>query len=132
MGSHLWTATPFSKMRESVGVLMIPDELHLAYFFRLLSETTHSTSSSLQLVHGAPCSTTLQRTFLALQHWQAFEALRLTLFVGRVPFAFRPASPADLFWEDALGICGSGVAESDGVDDSDMAASIPIEPMFAY
>ena len=38
----------------------------------------HSTSSSLQFVHGAPCSVTLHLTFLARQHWHAFEALRLT------------------------------------------------------
>lgn len=38
----------------------------------------HSTSSNLQFVHGAPCSVTLHLTFLARQHWHAFEALRLT------------------------------------------------------
>jgi hypothetical protein len=38
------------------------------HFLRLLSVTMHSTSSSLQLVQGAPCSTTLHRTFLARQH----------------------------------------------------------------
>lgn len=36
------------------------------------------TSSKRQFVHGAPCSTTLQRTFRARQHWHAFEARRLT------------------------------------------------------
>ena len=40
--------------------------------------TMHSTSSSLQLVHGAPCSTTLHRTFRARQHWHAFDARRFT------------------------------------------------------
>lgn len=69
-----------------------------AYLLRLLSETMHSTSSSLQLVHGAPCSTTLHRTLRARQHWQAFEALRLTLFAGRAP-AFNPASVALLLAE---------------------------------
>jgi hypothetical protein len=49
-----------------------------AYLRRLLSVTMHSTSSSLQLVHGAPCSTTLQRTLRALQHWHAFDARLLT------------------------------------------------------
>lgn len=48
------------------------------YFRRLLSVTIHSTSSNLQFVQGAPCSTTLHRTFRARQHWQAFEARRLT------------------------------------------------------
>lgn len=47
-------------------------------FLRRLSETTHSTSSSLQFVQGAPCSVTLQRTLRALQHWHAFDALLLT------------------------------------------------------
>lgn len=64
------------------------------YFLRLLSDTIHSTSSSLQLVHGGPCSTTLQRTLRERQHWQALEALLLTLFVGRTPLAFKPASAA--------------------------------------
>jgi hypothetical protein len=61
-------------------------------FLRLLSETMHSTSSSRQFVQGAPCSTTLHRTFRERQHWQAFEALLLTLFGGRMPL--RPASEA--------------------------------------
>ena len=47
-------------------------------FLRLLSETMHSTSSSLQLVQGL-CSTTLHRTLRALHDWQAFEARLLTL-----------------------------------------------------
>lgn len=42
--------------------------LMTTHFLRLLSVTTQGTSSSLQFVHGAPCSTTLQRTFRALQH----------------------------------------------------------------
>lgn len=37
-------------------------------FFRLLSDTMHSTSSSLQFVQGAPCSVTLHRTLRARQH----------------------------------------------------------------
>ena len=52
--------------------------LHCTDFFLLLSETMHSTSSSLQLVQGAPCSVTLHRTFRARQHWHAFEALLFT------------------------------------------------------
>jgi len=47
-------------------------------FFLLLSDTMQSTSSSLQFVHGAPCSVTLHLTFRALQHWHAFEALLFT------------------------------------------------------
>lgn len=49
-----------------------------AYRLRLLSVTTHSTSSRRQFVQGAPCSTTLQRTLRARQDWQAFEARLLT------------------------------------------------------
>ena len=48
------------------------------HFFLLLSDTMHSTSSSLQFVQGAPCSVTLHRTFRARQHWHAFEALLFT------------------------------------------------------
>ncbi len=66
------------------------------HFLRLLSDTTQSTSSKRQLVHGAPCSTTLQRTFLDLQHWHAFEALRFTLFAGLMP-GFSPAASAVRF-----------------------------------
>ena len=69
----------------------------MTYFLRLLSDTMQSTSSSLQFVHGAPCSTTLHLTFLERQHWQAFEALRFTLLFGRIPFGFKPASPAVRF-----------------------------------
>lgn len=69
----------------------------ITHFFRLLSDTMHSTSSSLQFVQGAPCSTTLQRTLRERQHWQAFDALLLTLFGGRVPFDLRPASEAVRF-----------------------------------
>jgi hypothetical protein len=64
-------------------------------FLRLLSETMHSTSSSRQFVQGAPCSTTLQRTFLERQHWHALEALLLTLLGGRMPLS--PASEAVRF-----------------------------------
>jgi len=67
------------------------------FFLRLLSETMHSTSSSLQFVQGAPCSTTLQRTLRERQHWQALEALLLTLLGGRMPFGLRPASEAVRF-----------------------------------
>jgi len=65
----------------------------------------HSTSSSLQLVHGAPCSTTLQRTFLARQHWQAFEARRLTVLKG-APLLVALDGGALLFWPAT---CGGGV-----------------------
>ena len=65
-------------------------------FLRLLSETIHSTSSSLQLVQGL-CSTTLQRTFRARQDWQAFDALLLTLLCTLAPVAGKPASLAFLF-----------------------------------
>lgn len=49
---------------------MICEGLRLAqdYRFLLLSVTMHSTSSRRQFVHGAPCSTTLQRTLRDLQH----------------------------------------------------------------
>lgn len=58
-------------------------------FFLLLSDTMHSTSSSLQFVHGAPCSVTLHLTLRARQHWHALEAL---LFTERpVVFPSRPA-----------------------------------------
>lgn len=65
------------------------------FFLRLLSVMIHSTSSNLQLVQGAPCSTTLHLTLRARQHWQAFDALR---FTGRkfVPEVF-PAAVEDLF-----------------------------------
>lgn len=65
------------------------------HFLRLLSVMIHSTSSNLQLVQGAPCSTTLHLTLRARQHWQAFDALR---FTGRkfVPEVF-PAAVEDLF-----------------------------------
>ena len=61
-----------------------------AYFFRLLSETIHSTSSRRQLVQGI-CSTTLQRTFLARQHWQAFDARLFTLLFCCAVFTGSPA-----------------------------------------
>lgn len=54
----------------------------------------HSTSSSLQLVHGAPCSTTLHLTLRDRQHWHAFDALRFTLFAGLILPGFRPAASA--------------------------------------
>jgi hypothetical protein len=55
-----------------------------------------STSSSRQFVHGAPCSVTLQRTFRARQHWQAFDARLLTGLGGAAPS--KPAVEAFLFW----------------------------------
>lgn len=91
-------------------------------FFLRLSDTMHSTSSSRQLVQGAPCSVTLHRTLRALQHWHAFEALLLT---GRpVPFPSIPAAEALRFVGDDASFGGvvcicSGV--SDMMDDeSDM------------
>lgn len=74
----------------------------------------HSTSSSLQLVQGAPCSTTLHRTFRARQHWHAFEALRLTALAGLTPLLFSPASVAvllvALLWE-SNGVSGEPAVE---------------------
>jgi len=61
------------------------------YFLRLLSETTHSTSSKRQLVHGI-CSTTLHLTFLDRQDWQALDALLFTLFWALAPFVDKPAA----------------------------------------
>lgn len=74
-------------------------------FLRLLSVTTHSTSSSRQLVQGAPLSTTSHRTFRARQQQQAFDALLLT---GREA-AGRPAA-ADFRLFCAGGACASGVS----------------------
>jgi hypothetical protein len=51
-------------------------------------------------VQGAPCSTTLQRTFLALQHWQAFEARLLTVLP---PGLLNPAAVA-LRFADSPGV----------------------------
>lgn len=59
-------------------------------FLRLLSVTTHSTSSSLQLVQGIPWSTTSQRTLRARQQQHALEA---RLLIGRA-LAESPATPA--------------------------------------
>ena len=80
-----------------VSVFGLATARRFSYFLRLLSETVHSTSSSLQLVHGAPCSTTLHRTLRDLQHWQAFDARLLTLFGGRMPLGLSPASEAVRF-----------------------------------
>jgi len=85
----------------------------------------HSTSSNLQFVHGAPCSTTLHRTLRALQHWQAFDALLFTLFAGRMPFDLSPASLAVRFGGCA---CNGPVSVGDD-DDSDIAESMGIEPI---
>lgn len=66
-------ATPWSNVGQmALGLRGATD------FLRLLSDTMHSTSSSLQLVQGAPCSVTLHRTLRARQHWHALEALLLT------------------------------------------------------
>ena len=85
---------------------------------RLLSETIHSTSSSLQLVQGL-CSTTLHRTLRALHDWQAFEARLLTLLWILVPVAGRPASLAFRFELGELeGLAGAN--RSPLTDESDM------------
>ena len=62
--------------------------------FRLLSVIMQSTWSRRQLVQGAPCSTTLQRTFRDRQHWQALLARR---FTGRCTFCSMPAIEAVRF-----------------------------------
>jgi len=66
--------------------------LGAAYFFLRLSDTVHSTSSSLQLVQGAPCSVTLHLTLRARQLWQALEARRFTARGWVTPS--RPATDA--------------------------------------
>ena len=92
----------------------------ITHFLRLLSETMHSTSSSRQFVQGAPCSTTLQRTFLERQHWHALEALLLTLLGGRMPLS--PASEAVRFAvEECTWIVSAG---GDDDDESDRLQSI--------
>jgi len=71
------------------------------YLFRFPSAITHSTSSSLQFVHGAPYSVTLQRTFLALQHRHAFCALRLFVRTG---LSGSPASAKVRFREAVVAV----------------------------
>lgn len=78
-------------------------------------------------MQGAPCSTTLQRTFLARQHWQALDARRFTLLAGRIPLGLRPASVAERFCVEALDACRWDTVESDGVEDSDIVASNPMD-----
>lgn len=56
------------------------------YFLCLVSGTVHGIAPDLQFEHGAPCSTTSQRTFRDRHTWHAFAALR---FIG-CPFALRP------------------------------------------
>jgi hypothetical protein len=56
----------------------------------------HCTSSSLQLVQGEPCSTTLHRTFRVLQLAQAFEALLFTGLPLALTSAFRFGEPGCL------------------------------------
>jgi hypothetical protein len=100
-----------------------PEACATTHFFRLLSDTMHSTSSNRQFVHGAPCSTTLQRTLRARQHWHAFDALRLTLFAGRIP-GFNPAASALRF-----GTVVCAVIDSAGEPDDSDRLSISIEPI---
>lgn len=80
-----------------------------AHFFRLLSDTMHSTSSNLQLVHGI-CSTTLQRTLRVRQHWQALDARLLTLLFFLGPLEGRPAS-VDLRFNCRPASIGSSMEE---------------------
>jgi hypothetical protein len=85
----------------------------LTYFLRLLSVTTHSTSSSRQFVHGAPCSTTLHLTFRALQHAQALLALRFT----GLPLAFAtPFAPFFLLTAGGAAVSEAGDALSYDAD----------------
>lgn len=74
---------------------------------RLLSVIIHSTSSSLQLVQGAPCSTTLHRTLRARQHWQALDARRLT---GRKPAALAALPVGALRFWPAVAVVAVAVA----------------------
>lgn len=77
------------------------------FFLRFPSVTQHSTSSSLQFVHGMPLSTTSQRTFLERQHWQALEA---RLFTDRFPDV-KPAAVDFLLGAVAeVGCTGCGIA----------------------
>lgn len=92
-------------------------------FFRLLSDTMHSTSSSRQFVQGAPCSVTLQRTLRALQHWQALDALLLTDLP--VPWPSMPAADA---FRLAAG-CVSGLSDSEA-EHSDMATFFSAEALW--
>jgi len=70
----------------------------------------HSTSSNRQFVHGAPCSTTLHLTFLARQHWQAFEALRLT---DRLLFVVIPATAAGRLTPDVASNTNSDMVKGE-------------------
>ena len=104
----------------------------IVYFFLLLSETTQSTSSRRQFVQGAPCSTTLHLTLRFRQLLQAFDALRFTLLVGRVPLGFSPASPAVLFavwdWPGCVAAVSGGGGEE---DESEIDPSSMIEPILS-
>lgn len=82
-------------------------------FLRLLSATTHSTSSRRQLVHGEPFSTTSQRTLRARQQQQAFDALLLT---GRAEFCKLAALDLRLFLDKLLsGDSGDETMTTNGV-----------------
>ena len=124
---HLRSAAScYDNCASCISLASLPNSLLflISHFLRLLSVTMQGTSSSLQLVQGAPCSTTLHLTFLALQHWQAFDAL---LFTGR-PLALvpRPALEAlrlelafgELWSSEAegeFGSCSSGAVVGSGV-----------------
>lgn len=62
----------------------------------------HGIAPDVQFEHGAPCSTTSQRTFRARQTWHAFKALRL---IG-CPFALKPNFLAFRFEEGSAAIRG--------------------------
>lgn len=91
-------------------------------FLRRLSETMHSTSSSLQFVHGAPCSVTLQRTLRDLQHWHAFEALRLTGLPVACPST--PAAEALRFCWFCCCCCGRSAGSEEEAEQSDMVTRV--------
>lgn len=103
-------------------VMIIDGRVICTYFLRLLSVTMHGTSSRRQFVQGAPCSTTLQRTLRARQHWQALEARLLT----GLPFALtlRPALLALRFGEGGWEWSDSGEARSTEVSGTSAGTSV--------
>lgn len=75
----------------------------MTYFLCLVSGTVHGIAPDLQFEHGAPCSTTSQRTFRDRHIWHAFKALRL---IG-CPFALRPNFLAFRFEVGGAAICAT-------------------------
>jgi hypothetical protein len=62
------------------------------------------------------------------QHWQAFEARLLTLFVGRMPLGLRPASVEDrLFGADVLVGWGKSAVSEGDEEVSDMESGMVVE-----